>query len=1791
MKYCFKILLLSFLTFFFLSCGSEQEQGVRAKTSGIYKADEKVFIEFSENFLKQEDKTPQIKANIDGKNVDLNVTYEGNKLLFSYPFKANADINANLKIANKNVRLNFKTPYLDLRQDYIKVVEGEDANSKRVRMYFIKSPQFVAVNEDAIEVKINDKSTNFAVKEYASGIFIETEDIKDVDMLKFDLELDARKMGLKKDETFSYNLALKKAEDDKLVSTAIKTDERLINIEFSQELDDKQNLKDFVSISPSLSYTASVFGNTLKLNGNFDTSSTYKVQIMQGFKAKNNAKLEKTLVFDVDFKDLEPGLSFASRGVFLPLSANKKIGIKTRNLSKIKLTVHQIQVNNLSEYLRYKNFENGMDSDADSSVALTTQRDSYYSNDGFEYVAKEVLSKEFDVVLDKNKWVSSEIQLDGLKDLTGVFTVTLQALEDGIEYNFDEEYHKDRFLYGKGKISKNLIFSNIALIAENINDKIYINARDFTSSNPLSNIKVELIDRYNKVVTSGTTNSDGELVFDKINSEEAMLLIASDTNQATILKLSNPVSLDGFDVAGVQNPGSTKAFIYTDRGVYRPGDDVHFTVVAKNDDNFVEHPIELSIHDPKGSKILDKALLNPSSDGMFYHKISLDTNALTGIYKAQLKIANNSFYEDILVQTVEPNRLKVNLSAIADENKVFYDINSSYLFGAPSANLKVKTNIRYEHKPFVNSKYTNYIFEDLANLLYANYDNQNANLDENGLYKGSFNMPSRVLNANGLLVEAVINTEVFESGGKSTKAVSKLDINKTKHFIGVKKLENSYTQSGSKLRFDVVVSDLNENLVKNKDLEYEIYQVDYSWWWDYDRFDSFLKSSKRATTSKLVHKGKLKSQDKPTSFSFDTSGHYGDMYVLIKDKNEPYVRTMQHFYVSSFGEPNKADIISSLKIKSDKKEYNIGDTAVVEFESVKDAIALVSISNDKDILQRYAVKTTDNSTKLEVKIDKTYVPNIYVSVNLIQNYETLNNDRALKLFGVVPISVKDDSTKLSLNIKAPDKIRPNDDFEVELQSSDKKPFTYTVAIVDEGLLSLTDFKTPDIWGYFYAKTGFKLKIFDTYDKIIAKLDENARAVLSTGGDKELRVDKNRDEEAQRFKPVVLFQTPVKSDDKGYAKLKFTMPSYMGSVRIMVIASSKQSLGSASKNITVSAPVVMLETLPRALRLGDEFKLLTQVFKTEDNVKSATLTVRSKNKLIKFKEDSIKVDFEHFKSKDIVFNAKVSDELIGVEEIEFELRANSYTYNNTVQIDIKPLSAFTYERESVLLNVNNSKQEFIIPDTFIKNSVKAHIKVSPRPIINIEHRLKYLLQYPYGCIEQTTSAVLPQLYLDRFSKKADKQTAINNINAAVSRFAKFQTADGGFSYWPGGNKANAYGSNYAGMFLLLAKEAGYYVPDSMLKRWIEYQKSFVSSGTQSAYTLNLKAYSLYLLALAKEPNISAMNMLYERLSELSNESKWLLAAAYKLAGIDESALKIASQTSTTPNSTFYSYTYGSSTRDKAIIAVAYNQIYGKNDANLLKDLTTQLSSNNYLSTQSMGYALYAFAQSLNIKESASENFMDATLNLDGKNIRLNQNDEQSFEFNKGKAVIESKKELFVDFIAEGFLKEAKSLADNSGTANQYIELSSKFYNANTVELSNGHFSEAALYMEDTFKSSDSIYIETAIRLKDNAPVSYLENVALTQLLPSGFEVSSNLLDKDNKLISTVQNTPELDFVDTRDDKIMWFMSLKKGKTLYLRARLNVVTPGKFIMPGTYAEAMYDNNFQAFEKARTITVHER
>ena len=682
-------------------------------------------------------------------------------------------------------------------------------------------------------------------------------------------------------------------------------------------------------------------------------------------------------------------------------------------------------------------------------------------------------------------------------------------------------------------------------------------------------------------------------------------------------------------------------------------------------------------------------------------------------------------------------------------------------------------------------------------------------------------------------------------------------------------------------------------------------------------------------------------------------------------------------------------------------------------------------------------------------------------------------------------------------------------------------------------------------------------------------------MLATGGEAMLgagatRANKSKlDEQADRFKPVVLYQAPVKTDKNGFAKVKFTMPSYMGSVRVMAVASNGEAFGSAEKSVLVSAPVVMLETLPRSLRIGDEFKLLVQVFKVDKGIKNATISLKNKKGLLSVDKSEVKVDFAKGTTQNVYFDVKVNEEMLGVEELEFELVAGKYAFKSQTQIDIKAKNTYTYESGSLLVKAGESK-EFSIANGYVKGSTQAVLKLSPTPLLNLDKRLQFLLRYPYGCIEQTTSAVLPQLYLDKFSYKADKQTIINNINAAIAKFEHFQTANGGFAYWQGGRESDAWGSNYAGMFLIMAKEAGYFVPQSLYNRWLEYEKNFVKRSIDDRELLIYRVNSLFLLALAKEPNVSMMNVLYEKRNKLDTASLWQLAAAYKLAGLDDIAMKIANSTSTEPNlkKDDYDYNYGSVTRDKAIIANAYKIVYGKNHSELLKDLMDTLQSSEYLSTQSAGYALYALALGLNLDEKKQGEPMNATLTINGKSHKVSEKSLQSFEFSEGKASLTSQKDIFVSFGVEGIK----------------LDLAEPFSNKLVVKRS--FFDEKGNAIDESeIQSSKSFYMGIAVSPTQN--FGRINNVALTQVLPSGWEVANTLLDSGN-LASNAPKSSHFDFIDIRDDKIIWFFSLDGSKKSNFYIKLNAVTPGKYTLPGAFVEAMYDDSFQALSEGKSVLV---
>lgn len=1742
------ILVGLILSFLLIACSSEKNKNsselIRAQSQGLLKNHEAVFVEFKEAIVDFDEMSIDAKINSKNSKILLTKASDSRFLLDLTYLEANQNYKIEFIYKNIPIVLEFQTGWIENFTYKAKLEQDEEKAYLHLNYSFGNTYnwQFKDKTQEGLKITLDGKELAFNLGEFS----LDTDDIKLLDKpQELVLTYDEKIMGFKEAKVLQFQIPSKPKDNDfRLISAEEK--DQIATLKFSKELAENQAFQDFIQISPELNFRAWSVGKELKISANFEPGEKYQVKIAKGLKS-NQGLINKGEEANITLqKDLDPSLVFANDGVFLPSGAEYQVYIKSRNVKKIHLKVSQIFSNNISEYLRYKNLVGKKD---DST------QEAFYSSDGFNYVAKKVIDKKIELKNQKNTWISSALDLSDLKGKSGIFSVSLSVDANDLDYKGENVYR----IINKASVSKNLIFSNIALSAQNLNKQLVVHARDFSKNEALENVKIELVSKQNQILQSQNTDSNGDAKFQIQEDDEILYILASKENQISVLRFSNPLSTDGYDVEGDQNHEMIKAFIYTDRGVYRAGDSVHLSVVARENTNPLKHPINFTLINPKNQKIIENRILKSQND-IYYTQINLDKNAINGLYRANFNIAGVEFSKDILVQSVVPNRIKVELNAdenrSLDDGSLSYELSSKYLFGALASNLKYQSVVYFSPKNYHNSKYKDYIFTNPSSLIISASADDKGNLDEKGRVQSSVEIPENILNSQGYNFNARIVSEVFEKGGRSVKAVKDVNLNRYDYFVGMKALANSYVSEGETIDFYVIVSDLKEKLVSGKTLEYRIYQNDYYWWWDYDSYDEFLRSIKQDTNTKLIEKGELTSSSEPMKFSFNTSNYYGQMFIELIDK-ESEVSTGQSFYVSSWGEPSYADVVSSLKIKSDKNKYKIGQSAKIEFESVAGAKALITLSSNSKIIDRFVMDTQDESTSIELAMKKEYAPNIYVSVSLFQDYNKIDNDRALRLFGVIPLYVEDENTKLDLELKTPDKILPNSDFEIEIQSKDKRAFNYTVAIVDEGLLDLTDFKTPDIWKGFYAKTGFTLKTYDTYSQIIPKF---------TGGDSVLgglRVDKNRDDSAQRFKPVALFNTPARSDETGFAKLKFKMPSYMGSVRVMVVANENDAYGSVSKDIQVSAPLVMLETLPRTLKIGDNFTLLTQIFKTENRIKNATLSVRSKNSLIKISPDTQTIDFKSATNLEVMMDANVSDNRIGKELLEFELKSEDYTYKNEIEIDIKPINAYTYENNTSLIKAGESK-EFIIKD-YILGTTNATLKLSPTPILDMDKRIKYLLNYPYGCIEQTTSAVLPQLFLDKFSTEFDKQKAINNINAAIERYSNFQTADGGFAYWQGGDESNAWGSNYAGMFLILAKQNGYFVPDSMYERWLKYEQNFVQKSVYRDYMMDIKANSLYLLAMAKKPNISEMNLLYDNLNTLSTEAKWQLAAAYKLAGVEDTAKQIASKISIEPDSKYSFYTYGSLVRDEAIIANAYKQIYGTNNEELLQKISDTLLSKDYLSTQSTGYALYALAMGANL-ENMNENFMDATLKIDDQAYTINQNQMQIFSFNDEKAIVSANKDIFVSFGVEGV-----KASENPAFSNK-ISLDRAFYDEKGNKISPSEIG-----------SGQTFYMRISVSLNEGA--NYVSNIALTQILPSGWEVSNTLLDDNTP--SFIKNS-NYDFIDVRDDKIMWFFGLNKNRTHHFYIKLNAITPGSYTLSGAYAEAMYDDTYRALSESEKVVV---
>ena len=988
--------------------------------------------------------------------------------------------------------------------------------------------------------------------------------------------------------------------------------------------------------------------------------------------------------------------------------------------------------------------------------------------------------------------------------------------------------------------------------------------------------------------------------------------------------------------------------------------------------------------------------------------------------------------------------------------------------------------------------------------------------------------------------------------------------------------------------FDIVTVNDQGQPVNRSNLEYKIYRISWSWWWENgeESFGTYINNSSITP----VASGNLQTTGGKTSFKFRINyPDWGRYLVYVKDRESGHATggTVYIDWPDWRGRSNKTDPsgIKMLAFSLDKDSYEIGETATAIIPAAAGGRALVSLENGSTVLQQQWLEVSDQGdTKLTFKITPEMAPNVYLHISLLQPHAQTVNDLPIRMYGIAPVFVTNRQTILQPQIKMPEVLRPETDFNVTVSEKSGKPMTYTLAIVDDGLLDLTNFKTPDPWNEFYAREALGIRTWDMYDDVLGASSGRYSSLFSTGGDASL---KPADAKANRFKPVVKFIGPFYLAKGKQQTHTLKLPMYVGSVRAMVVAGQDGAYGNAEKTAFVRTPLMLLSTLPRVLSTQEEITVPVNVFAMENQVKNVTVSLEASG--AGNRQQSL--TFDQPGDQLAYFTLKTGSKT-GKATIHLTASGNGQQTKETIEIEVRNPNPVVTLRNSQWIEAGQEAElSYTLAGSSSANN-QVQLEVSRIPSVDISRRFDFLYNYQHHCTEQLTSKALPLLFVSQF-KAVDEQEAEKikaNVQEAIRQIYARQLPNGGFVYWPGNAVADEWITSYTGMFLTLAQEKGYAVHPNVLNKWKRFQRAAAQNWRMPQEASNWQiwqselqqAFRLYTLALAGAPEYGAMNRMKEQ-PGLSIQAKWRLAAAYALTGKMKPAGELVYNAETTviPYSSM-NLIYGSSDRDEAMILETL--ILMKRDRDALqqaKKVSQNLAQENWFSTQSTAFALMAMGR---LAEQLSGT-LDFTWNWNGKQQPAVKSAKAVFE----KEIATSPKSGTVSVKNQGkgalsvdLITRTQLLNDTLPAIADNIRLDVKYTD----------MAGSPISVEDIRQGTDFM---SAVTLSNISGTSDYSNLALTHIIPSGWEIYNErmIVPEASSSNSNEANTPESSagkytYKDIRDDRVLTYFDLRRGESKTFTVRLQATYAGNFILPAIQCEAMYDAAVQARTKAGRTTV---
>ncbi len=1592
----------------------------------------------------------------------------------------------------------------------------------------------------------------------------------------------------------------------------IQSEPQYVEIRFSDPLKKDQNLEGLIQISGTSDLDFQIESNKVLVYLKERPSGDVKIVVEEDVKNILNYKLNDGISEMLSFVQLKPALKLTTEGNILPASKGLILPFEAVALKAVEVEVIKIMEPNVLQFLQVNELG---------------------GNSQLRRVGKPILKKTINLqkagVTDIAQWNNYVLDLETLMvpEQGAIYQIRmsfkrrhaafycggeadegLYAIEEennlsdeeqefsnwdsyenyyyGDDYNWrDRDNPCSNSYYNSSKSVKvNILASNVGLIVKSGQDRSYLAVvTDMLTAKPIENADVRLYNYQMELLEQRNADANGFVEFSP--KEKPYFVVATNGKEKAYIKLNNgkALSVSGFDVGGSKVKKGIKGFMYGERGVWRPGDSIYYAFILKDPKNNIplNHPVVFELKNPKG-KIAQRLVQTKRTGNIYKFATATRPSDPTGNWSAEVKVGGVTFHQNVKIETVKPNRLKIK-AVLEDDKKVVLSegikgqINVAWLHGAVGSNLKSTVELILKERSTKFKKYEDYCFDNPTVRLYSEkYNIFEGTTDASG--DASFNYRlSDDIEAPGVL-SATFITKAFEEGGNYSIDAHTLPMYTYNSYVGIKKPKGD-KRRGMLLTdtthvFNLVNLNPDGKLKSTDQFDVSVFKLDWKWWWDKseDNLTNYVNSNYytpiiRKRVGGDTGKGKFKFKIK-----YPEWGRY-----LVKACNGDGHCTGQVVYVDWPGWAGRAqrdspDGAAMLSFNSDKPAYSVGEKVNVTLPGSDNGRALITIENGSGVVGNFWVDTKAGDNKFDFEVTDRMTPNIYVHAMLIQPHQNTLNDHPIRMYGLLPLDVSDPKTVLKPKLTVPKEVEPGDKMSMRVEEQNGEPMRYTLAVVDEGLLDLTRFKTPDPWKYFYAKEALGVKTWDVYDQVIGAYKGELSRLLALGGDEEM--EKSEEEADKRFKSVVKFFGPFELESGQSAEHNFEMPQYVGSVKVMLVAENDQAFGRTDEVTKVKQSLMVLGTLPRVLSVGEQVELPVNLFLTDK--KHSTVKVHlelegavqavqaSKSVQVTGKEHEL----EYFTLKTGEKSGKAKVKIVAeskgkksTHEIDIEIRNPNPFVSKTKFVEIQPGGTADVQWNAIGVDGSNA----------------AKIEISSFPAINLEKRLRYLIRYPYGCLEQTTSSALPQLYIKKFVDLSAAQSIEidNNINAAVERLQQFQLPDGGFAYWPGQENVNAWANTYAGYFILKAEKEGYPIPYQMKDQWIKYQKKSAKNWRKQAtskWDTYIQSYRLYTLALAGKPDRASMNRLRER-NDLNAQTKWMLAWAYNILGeklAAEHIIEGVAENVATYNGS--GATYGSPLRDNAIaVSVLVDMEKREQAGALIKKITGELAdSKKWFSTQTTSFCLQAVSDFYQMTSGAKPMEFAFAMNEEADaavtsnrsfysyGLKVNQKGANTINIeNNGEGI------LFATVVYEG-----QPLAGTEEEEENNIVLRSYYLDNNNQPLE-----------IDALKQGADFY--AVVEVVNPGLRGVYENLALSQVFPSGWEIQNSRLFGNEATIG-------LSYQDIRDDRVHSFFDLAPNEKKTIKIKLNASYKGSYYLPALKVEAMYDNTIKSIKKGRKITI---